>query len=370
MIRKLTLLTGALLAIFFLDFDAQAQTLDVWPGDANNDGIVDMQDVYYVGVAANTQGPPRDTISNDWRNIPAFPWGVVHSDSTDFAYSDCDGNGFIIDSDLLAIEQNYLLTHGVVDTPVYLIGAPGDAPMFFTGLPDTMFEGQSITLPLHLGDSIIPVDSFFAISFSILYDTTLIEPQTLSASLVNNFPTPVINPLFFQRNIDTLGRLDIAVSLKALTGGGNVNAIQVADAFVNVSFIIEDNLIGKNGAPLPLSFTFANIKLLDGFGMEYAVYAQDATIPLKKLTNGIQDKSTTADIQVYPNPAQNRLTLESPVAVQQVQLFDVAGRLVWQQQQLEAGKHTLMLNDMDKGLYILHIQVGDGMLVKKILIEK
>lgn len=369
MIRKFKIALGVIVVAILGSTGLQAQTLQVWPGDANNDGIVDSRDVFYVGRAANTQGPARDSIETGFRPILAFPWNTIQFDSTDFAYADCDGSGFVTDSDLLAIEENYLKTHGIVDSVFYLTGTPGDAPMFFQGVPDTLLEGQSVSLLLQLGDSLLPVDSFFAISFSIVYDTTLLQPQSLQATLVNDFPTPVISPLFFQRNVDTLGRLDVAVSLKALSGGGNVNAIQVADAFVNVSFIIEDNLIGKNGAPMPLSFTFTNIKLLDGYGVEYPVYAQNVTIPLKKLTAGVQDK-TAYDVQVYPNPATDKLTLVSPVEVLGMQLYDVAGRSVLEQVNLQPGSNTIDLSGLSKGLYILRVQMSDGILVKKILIEK
>ena len=46
----------------------------VWPGDANNDGIVNNLDLLNLGLGFGRQGNPRDTISITWRQWQVQPW--------------------------------------------------------------------------------------------------------------------------------------------------------------------------------------------------------------------------------------------------------------------------------------------------------
>jgi hypothetical protein len=97
----------------------------VWPGDANNDGIVNYGDrsglnKYIIQANLNSfwlQGPGRyraDYTTNPltyytWTAQPSVPWNTAMG-----CYMDTDGNGIINSFDYLAIKINWMRTHGVV----------------------------------------------------------------------------------------------------------------------------------------------------------------------------------------------------------------------------------------------------------------
>ncbi len=82
----------------------------VWPGDFNNDGIVNNIDAIFWGFAAGNTGPVRPNATADWLTQPASEW---QQDAADIngKYQDADGNGLVDTADLLVLVQNYGRTH-------------------------------------------------------------------------------------------------------------------------------------------------------------------------------------------------------------------------------------------------------------------
>ncbi len=82
--------------------------LEVWPGDTNNDGIVDARDVLPLGVHFAVTGPSRAAAPNNtWMaQLCAPPWNPVEA-----TYADCDGNGVINQADIFGIGLNWHKSH-------------------------------------------------------------------------------------------------------------------------------------------------------------------------------------------------------------------------------------------------------------------
>ncbi len=89
--------------------------VNVWPGDANNDGIVNHLDFatvsYYLGLGPNTKQMrsfKREPASTLWAPQPVIAW-----DTAAATYADCDGNGEVNMIDNLVISYNYDKQHPV-----------------------------------------------------------------------------------------------------------------------------------------------------------------------------------------------------------------------------------------------------------------
>ncbi|MBE0643310.1 MAG: T9SS type A sorting domain-containing protein [Bacteroidetes bacterium] len=97
----------------------------VWPGDVNNDDVVNYTDrkdlnryIYDANLRSSwLEGPARfryDAETNpltyiEWSEQPGIPW-----ETPEGCYMDTDGNGFINNFDYIAIKMNWLRTHGEV----------------------------------------------------------------------------------------------------------------------------------------------------------------------------------------------------------------------------------------------------------------
>lgn len=84
-----------------------------------------------------------------------------------------------------------------------------------------------------------------------------------------------------------------------------------------------------------------------------------------------QQQQTQPDQALYyPNPASTQFTLELPVSVESVTIYDSEGKAVRKLEQPQPGKHTVVVSDLQEGFYtirILHekrIQSGKLMVIR------
>ncbi|MCZ7556434.1 MAG: dockerin type I domain-containing protein [Bacteroidia bacterium] len=100
------------------------QLCEVWPGDVNNDGVVNYGDrgalnKYIFDANLRTlwlHGPARYKIEGQtdplvylrWEGQPSVPWYT-----TEGCYMDADGNGVINNFDYIGVKMNWLRAHGM-----------------------------------------------------------------------------------------------------------------------------------------------------------------------------------------------------------------------------------------------------------------
>jgi hypothetical protein len=84
------------------------QGIAVWPGDTNNDGIVDEHDILPIGIYWLKTGPKRDVVDIRFKAQAARPWTPAAA-----TYADADGNGIIDAREILVIGRNWGATHTV-----------------------------------------------------------------------------------------------------------------------------------------------------------------------------------------------------------------------------------------------------------------
>ncbi|MCA9730727.1 T9SS type A sorting domain-containing protein [candidate division KSB1 bacterium] len=77
--------------------------LPVWPGDTNDDGLVDESDVLRLGQFWGKSGYARLSEDIEWGAKKAVPW-----ENLKITYADADGNGIVGQADLLAIGHNWM----------------------------------------------------------------------------------------------------------------------------------------------------------------------------------------------------------------------------------------------------------------------
>lgn len=76
----------------------------------------------------------------------------------------------------------------------------------------------------------------------------------------------------------------------------------------------------------------------------------------------------TIALNVYPNPAKDVINLDFAGEVEALQLSDLAGRVLLQQNAVSS-THTLDVRGLEKGVYVLTVATKDGMASRKIVIE-
>jgi len=78
-----------------------------------------------------------------------------------------------------------------------------------------------------------------------------------------------------------------------------------------------------------------------------------------------------SSVEVFPNPALNEVTLQlpSPEQVKEISLLDVTGKVRKRLNTFQTS-HTLLVNDLPSGTYVLQVKIGKQLVTKKVILLK
>ncbi len=334
----------------------------VWPGDANDDLVADVNDLLAIGLSFGNTGAARSGASNNWIGQFAFPWLDTIQGGVDFKHQDCNGSGIVNADDTLAIVLNYGLTHNKTGG---VNGGPNDPPLFMVLPTDTAMVGDTLHAPIYLGDSGNAVSNAYGIAFTLNYDATLIDSNSFYITFDNNWMGMAPNALDLSINMHTMNRCDAAFVRTDHQSQNGMGRIGTAH------FIIIDNIDGKRNLliadTLPLSFSNVNLIGLDG-----------EVIPVNAMPSELIVTDESVDrvepgfeigVHVYPNPAQEAVTVETVgYPIESLIMYDLHGKELLRKSsttdQIRIGLHGL-----PGGLYFIHIKTEVGTTVKKLLVK-
>ncbi len=143
-----------------------------------------------------------------------------------------------------------------------------------------------------------------------------------------------------------------------------------------------DYMIYSNSVMQPeKAFTLETANMSPARLKKYELLADDARISdhlpkaadfrlEKKITIGLQEKSSTGNIKVYPNPVLQNLYINLPenTSSAQIKITDAAGRTM-RTLHSKNTEITLQTGDLKPGLYFIQIITGDNIYSRKIVKE-
>ena len=81
-----------------------------------------------------------------------------------------------------------------------------------------------------------------------------------------------------------------------------------------------------------------------------------------------QDVALDASIALYPNPAQEQITINAPATISTIEWYDVSGRLV-SISIVNANESIIDISRQSSGVYFVKINTAQGSIVKKVIKE-
>ncbi len=337
----------------------------IWPGDINNNGVADNKDVLYLGATLGLFGPERDSIYDFWepQNVPSG-WAPSFYPYFDFAFADCNGDGFISDEDLNAIIQNYGFEHGIIEEDSFdIFPSTVSQPILFAGEESILLnEGSTMSFPVTLGGTTNVVDEYYGIAFSLNFPPGFVVSAEFEFTDTTWFDAEGDGSLYLSRWDDEGNRLDIVHSKRnqtpALGTWGEIGIVHV---------VIEDDVPGFAGE---IDFmTFDQTYLVN-----HVLQRQNTiTIPLKAQGTTSLEELQKTSLDIYPHPVgagKNCYILSEQINGQEtLKLLDISGREIPVEASFESGRIDLQLPDVPPGVYILSIQSENKSLIHKLSIH-
>lgn len=330
----------------------------VWPGDADNDGVADNNDLLAIGLLYGSTGIQRPNGSLQWTGQPNHFWNDTLPNGVDAVYTDTDGNGVINDDDTLAISLNYGLMHNKGDGSK---GGPGDPPLFLAADLDTVPTGAQLNLPIILGVDTLQAQNIYGFAFTINYDPTLVDSGSISIAYNGWLGTYGTNLLGIQKDDYLNGKVDLAMTRTDLlpeTGYG---------AVANISIVMIDDIAGKTAIAEDLVLSISNIRVIGADGIETPVDPRPTTLTITDESPLSLANSLGTSLRIYPQPSHDHLYIETGEAQPwEATLFTLSGQQVRHLPTQYRSREQLPLHGLAPGLYLLRVRNAQGLALRKV----
>lgn len=329
----------------YLDVSA---TDSVWPGDVNLDGVVNVWDVLPIGVGFNSTGPLRPNASTNWFAQACADWNNDFANSINYKHADCDGNGEVDSLDVDVVNLNYGFVHSKGPGPKSGAGIP----LYFDFNPNTYLNGSTVTGTINLGTVDTPAIDFYGIAFSLNYDNTIVDTNSVVIDFTNSWITPSANRINLDKDFWLQSKVDLATSKTDQTNSTGFGPIGT------IEFNIQENLAGKTDDEFhkDLVLSFSEILAIDVDMNELDINAKNDTIDAYEIIDGIRETASTMQVKVYPNPTNGLLHILSDQYIEKLQIVNTLGQTVFKLDDPHSMQVDLDLHDLDHGIYFIILE--------------
>jgi len=320
----------------------------VWPGDTNRDGIVDHIDLLPLGVGWGTEnGPVRSGLCT-WAPHDAPDWDIFFDGKHDYKHLDANGDGHM-DS----LDWQVLYNFIGQQTPAYV--SPQDSfpkgpellvyhhSFPWSGDPNNIKPENTVFVRVKLED----VSELYGLALTVVYDTAYWDIIPTQSSI-----TTIQSPLrFIQHKTGEVAFSAVFTDNKSTFSENHIlfswalRAKSISGTLPDSTFVRLKNIRGilTDGSEIPLG---ANaLRYCFGGGCAPIVPAHEIRAPV---------------IQCFPNPASDRLTIQSlGMQWSKLEVFDTSGRLLRQWNEPGQDEMVLDLSGLPPGWMVLRLQ-GEG----------
>ena len=327
---------------------------DVWPGDANSDGIANNLDVLELGLHYTQTGAPRASASNAWQSYFSNNWIGTISNGKNLNHSDCNGDGVIDNNDTLAIYNNYGLNHAFKPSQTNTVNPQ------LSIVPDqtSVVKGSWGTASIYLGDAITSINNINGIAFTVDFDNALIETNSIYMEYQNSFldagqnlkfrKLDFSNSKLFTATTHTVNN-NVSGNGKIATLHYQIKSALTTDQVLNLG-VSQANQSDASGAIVPLTSGTATLM------------AMGTSVGLQELNGNV--------VSMSPNPTNGSLTINSKTLLQKIEVVSITGQTLLSETPTIIS-HTLYLQNFANGIYFVNVYQNNQIVKReKIVLNK
>ena len=336
----------------------------VWSGDANGDGRVSITDIMPIGRYMGRVGPNRDEQDfGVWTGQQSNNWVTKQSNGRNIKHADTNGDGVITAEDAAAVVTNYGKLDNLVSNEV--LGVK-DFP--FTMIPDhsPVDSGDLLTIYIKLGNDDVYVNDAFGLSYSLSIPTSLYDSSSLSMVYYDNSWFTDLSP--------GIGLTLQPVDGQIYTGFSRTNdAVSGQGIIAELSFIVEEEVDGfktnEKIQQITRNLFLDNAILEDEEGNKFAL--PSTSVPITINLTSSENQVLEDKLVVLPNPVSDQLRLHfnGKNIINEVQIFDMMGRIV--HNTIDVNSQSLDINTSTwvDGMYMLQVSTNKGVVTKKVVVD-
>jgi len=332
----------------------------VWPGDADNDGDVDIFDIMAI-VNVNyweVTGPVRPNATTDWIGQPCSPWAPESA-----TYCDCNGSGKVDIFDILTVVgPNFGKTHPITSTThanneSFLKNTTTHPPLSFDvrGYDESTHE---FWVDISVGSLDQPVNNMKSMAFELTYSKTInIDYVSFeSGAFLLDAQTTVMHD-------EANAKVSAAVYI--LSGNGQTGH----------GVILSIKFKAQQENAVNFEFPAVQAEASDGSSILLSPIAVTIVTKVAVINNPIMNNY--ALIQNYPNPFNPKTTITYSIpktSVTEISVYNLNGEKIETVFKgiKSAGNYEAIWNARDNpsGTYFIRMQANDFVQVRKCVLLK
>jgi Secretion system C-terminal sorting domain len=337
----------------------------VIPGDANNDGEVNILDIFPVGLNMGAYGKARESDVNpiEWYPRTSADWDytIAKDNPNNLKHADTDGNGIISVGDVEAIRQNYGKHNAIIPT---ISIANSDVTVEATTSLTSVGPGDLIEFLVSMGTPSNPAYKAKGLTFTVNYEADQIKDNSLSVDFggfnwLSRYDAFLPFDAQRERGVHDAGM--VRTKDNGTSGHGVVGKVRA---------IVVDDIVGfRIGDKPTLKFRLTNATMLNETGLMVRLPDADVEVPI--VLRKKEEKIKNDDLVTYPNPANGQVNfhLNGINTIEYVRLMDATGREVMRVN-VDAKAAQLQTGDLSNGLYIAEVMTEKGRIMRKVEIMK
>lgn len=333
----------------------------IWAGDANQDGVVNIEDIFPIGDNMGQYGSKRLSLQNGWYPQSTNNWRSVTRGVADPKYADTNGDGMISVADTAAIMKHY----GNANT-LYpeRIAEGSKIQTFLVSGATSVRNGDMIEILVLLGSSEYPAIDTRGLSFAVNYNQK-VDENTLTVDFGRFNWLSRYDAFLTASKIPQKGTVDAAIVRsrdRGASGHGEVGKIR--------AIVIEDQAGFQDVQKPAVRISLKNVVLVGSDGRLTQVQGSELVLPL--LQTKKDEPLRDSDVVSFPNPTSDFMEfhLNGYNTIHSIRLLDLRGREVKRLMNVNGKQTRLNLDDLANGLYMAEVMTDKGRVVKKVQVIK
>lgn len=336
-------------------FTLNAVCDNVWPGDANLDGVANNYDVLNLGLAFGEVGPLRPAASILWVGQPMQDWGSA-TNSIDNKHADCNGDGVVSHDDTLAVQSNYGLIHNKRD-----LARSSDPEITVSFDTDTLRIGDTTMMNILLGNVNNPVAAIHGLAYTVTYNSSLCNIHWGSTDWTNSFMLQQTVPISLVHA--RAGVTDMAISRIDQQDANGYGIIARVPVSIQPGALLQNqvltdvveisNVYGVNSGASEVTFSVG----------------QSSPLVLTSIVSSIGEIEAER-FELYPNPAASQVRFDTSIGMaDELVVIDISGKIVLSQMSFDMTK-ALDISTLPSGSYFVKVVTDKQSIVKRLTVSK